>query len=107
MLTSCSYLTLTFAHVVFLPHRQFSCTWPQEHCAKIITLVGEYCLCQRVKPIGDPKTPFKSEEDFIEALKSHHAVMTCAMKAKQSTDAAAPAALAAAVDNMAKMYLPA
>jgi len=78
----------------------------EEHCAKIITLVGEYCLCQRVKPIGDPKTPFASEGDFVEALKAHHAVMTCAMKAKQSTDAAAPAALEAAVDLMSKMYLP-
>ena len=37
---------------------------------------------------------------------AHHAVMTSAMKAKQSTDAAAPAALAEAVDLMSKMYLP-
>ena len=33
--------------------------------------------------------------------------MTAAMKAKQSTDPAAPAALDAAVDLMAKMYQPA
>ena len=77
----------------------------EEHCAKIITLVGEYCLCQRVKPVGDPKCPFASEADFIEALKAHHAVMCAAMKAKQSTDAAAAANLEAAIDLMSKMYI--
>merc|ERR1712031_24554 len=30
----------------------------EEHCSKIISLVGEYCLCQRVKPLTDAKTPF-------------------------------------------------
>merc|ERR1712006_80680 len=53
----------------------------EEHCGKIIELVSEYCLCQRVKPIGDPKTPFTCEADFVEALKAHHAVMASAMKA--------------------------
>jgi hypothetical protein len=66
----------------------------EEHCSKIITLVGEYCLCQRIKPLSDPKTPFKAEDEFVEALKAHHAVMTAAMKAKQSTDPATTTALA-------------
>ena len=54
-------------------------------------LRSEYCLCQRVKPVSDPKTPFSSEAephsagrvfelletacvqaDFIAALQCHH-----------------------------------
>merc|ERR1712060_517408 len=36
----------------------------EEHCKNIITSMGEYCLCQRVKPVGAPGSPFTSEEDF-------------------------------------------
>merc|ERR1712124_225151 len=79
----------------------------EEHCGKIITTISEYCLCQRVKPIGDPKTPFKSEGDYVDALKAHHAAMTNAMKAKQTVDVAQCDALEAAVAEFAKMYLPA
>merc|ERR1711912_12232 len=78
----------------------------EEHANKIINLVGEYCLCQRVKPMTDAKTPFKSEEEYVEALKAHHAVMQAAMKAKQQVDPAVADALAAAVDEFSKMYLP-
>merc|ERR1712110_253115 len=79
----------------------------EEHCGKIITLVSEYCLCQRVKPVSDPKTPFKSEADYIAALQSHHKVMTCAVKCKQTVDPANADALEAACAEMGKMYLPA
>ena len=34
---------------------------PKEHAGKIVTLMSEYCLCQRIKPVSDPKTPFSSE----------------------------------------------
>merc|ERR1711908_52033 len=60
----------------------------EEHASKIITLVSEYCLCQRVKPMSDPKTPFASEEDYIGALQAHHAVMAAAVKCKQNADPA-------------------
>merc|ERR1719401_2283168 len=79
----------------------------EEHCGKIIALMSEYCLCQRVKPVGDPKTPFKSEADYIAALQSHHKVMTSAVKSKQTVDPANADALDAAVAEMSKMYLPA
>merc|ERR1712216_636843 len=79
----------------------------EEHCGKIITLVAEYCLCQRVKPVSDPKTPFKSEADYIAALQAHHAVMQAAMKCKQTVDASNGDALEAKVAEMSKMYLPA
>jgi ubiquitin len=78
----------------------------EEHCGKIITLVSEYCLCQRVKPVGADKSPFTSEFDFTEALKAHHAVLMAAMKAKQSTDKAWPEKLDEAVKLMSKMYMP-
>merc|ERR1712226_1030545 len=79
----------------------------EEHAAKIIALMSEYCLCQRVKPVTDPKTPFKSEADYIAALQAHHAVMTAAVKCKQTVDPANADALEAACAEMGKMYLPA
>merc|ERR1712203_127964 len=79
----------------------------EEHAGKIIKLVGEYCLCQRVKPAGDPKSPFKGEKDYIAALQAHHQVMLCAVKCKQTVDPANADALGAACAEMCKMYLPA
>ncbi len=58
----------------------------EEHCGKIITLVSEYCLCQRVKAPGAPGSPFTAEDEYLMALKLHHNVMTAAMKAKQNSD---------------------
>merc|ERR1712048_1247882 len=79
----------------------------EEHAGKVISLMSEYCLCQRVKPVGDPKSPFKSEEDYIAALQSHHRVMLAAVKCKQTVDPANGAALEAAIAECSKMYLPA
>eukprot|EP00401_Gymnodinium_catenatum_P044525 CAMPEP_0117490216 /NCGR_PEP_ID=MMETSP0784-20121206/17438_1 /TAXON_ID=39447 /ORGANISM="" /LENGTH=209 /DNA_ID=CAMNT_0005284971 /DNA_START=50 /DNA_END=679 /DNA_ORIENTATION=+ len=76
----------------------------EEHASKIIALMSEYCMCQRVKPIGDPKTPFKSEADYLAALQAHHAVMLAAVKCKQTVDSANAAALETAVAEMSKMY---
>merc|ERR1719270_3236056 len=75
----------------------------EEHAGKVIALVSEYCLCQRVKPVGDPKTPFKSEADYIAALQAHHKVMLCAVKCKQTVDPANAEALDAAASDMSKM----
>jgi len=79
----------------------------EEHAGKIITLVGEYCLCQRVKPVADPKSPFKSEEDYVAALTAHHATMLAAVKCKQQVDPSFADALETAAATMSKMYLPA
>merc|ERR1719382_353937 len=76
------------------------------HAGKIVELMSEYCLCQRVKPVGDPKSPFKTEEEYIAALQAHHKVMLCAVKCKQTVDVANADALEAAASEMAKMYLP-
>eukprot|EP00804_Cyclotella_cryptica_P009553 CCRYP_006252-RC/>CCRYP_006252-RC protein AED:0.49 eAED:0.50 QI:0/-1/0/1/-1/0/1/0/76 len=71
----------------------------EEHASKIIKLVSEYCLCQRVK-----KEIFASESDYVDALKAHHAVMQAAMKCKQSVDPASADALDHAIGDFAKMY---
>jgi len=74
----------------------------EDHCKKIIELVSNYCLCQRVKA-----EVFKTPEEYVEALKAHHAVMQAAMKAKQTVDVAQCDALEAAVELFSKMYMPA
>jgi ubiquitin/roadblock/LC7 domain-containing protein len=79
----------------------------EEHCSKIIESIGQYCLCQRVKPFGSAGTPFKSVEDYVSALTAHHGVMIAAMKAKQTVDVAGADALDAAVGEFSKMYVPA
>mmetsp|Transcript_69519 Transcript_69519/g.145199 ORF Transcript_69519/g.145199 Transcript_69519/m.145199 type:complete len:213 (-) Transcript_69519:112-750(-) len=78
----------------------------EEHAGKIITMVCEYCLCQRIKPVSDPKSPFKTDSDYLAALEAHHKVMTAAMKCKQTVDPSNASALDAAVIEMTKMYLP-
>jgi hypothetical protein len=75
----------------------------EEHAGKIISLVSEYCLCQRVKPVG----VFATEQDYIDALKAHHALMQAAMKTKQSVNAADADNLDHKIGDFAKMYLPA
>lgn len=72
----------------------------EDHCSKIIAMVGEYCLCQRVK-----KEVFANDADYVEALKAHHAVMQAAMKCKQTMDAASCDGLDHALEDMSKMYI--
>lgn len=72
----------------------------EEHADKIIRLVSEYCLCQRVKPEAFADKP----EEYNQALRSHHAVMIAAMKSKQSLDIAACDHLDHVIADMAKMY---
>merc|ERR1712084_28701 len=79
----------------------------EEHCGKIISLISEYCLCQRVKPVGAPKSPFTAEADYIAALQAHHKAMLAAVKCKQTADPADGDALEAAATEMCKMCTPA
>mmetsp|Transcript_1550 Transcript_1550/g.1975 ORF Transcript_1550/g.1975 Transcript_1550/m.1975 type:complete len:207 (-) Transcript_1550:106-726(-) len=72
----------------------------EEHACKIITLISEYCLCQRVK-----KDVFANDGDYVEALKAHHAVMQAAMKAKQGIELGLCDALEHAVGDFSKMYI--
>ena len=72
----------------------------------VCTQVANYCLCQRCWPFGHAKSPFKTKEDYMDALLAHHAVMTAAMKAKQAVEPSASAALKHAVEDAVKMYVP-
>ena len=78
----------------------------EEHCSKIMSLISEYCMAQRVKPFGTAGSPFASEQDYMDALKAHHLVMVAAMKSKQTVDVAKCDDLDHAVDDFSKMYLP-
>ena len=71
----------------------------EEHAQKIITLVANDCLCQRVKA-----EIFDTDEEYVQALKLHHAVMQCAVKTKQQVNTAACDALDHAIADMAEMY---
>mmetsp|Transcript_14159 Transcript_14159/g.20915 ORF Transcript_14159/g.20915 Transcript_14159/m.20915 type:complete len:190 (+) Transcript_14159:39-608(+) len=71
----------------------------EEHANEIIQLVSEYMLCQRVK-----RPEFKTEAEYLEALKMHHVVMQAAMKTKQSMDEESCDALEKAIADLAKMY---
>jgi len=76
----------------------------EDHAKKIINLMANYCLCQRMKPVGEEGSPFSKEKDYIDALKAHHNVMTASMKSKQSVDLAAADALEHTVGDVAKIY---
>ena len=70
-------------------------TQKEEHSAKVQEMISSYFLCQRVK---------SSDEDYMDALVSHHAVMVAAMKCKQSVDVEVAGSLRAAIDAIAPRY---
>lgn len=65
------------------------------HAQKIISTSTDYFLTQRVKP---------KQEDYLERLRKHHAVILAAMKAKQSSDAEAAMALTKALQALIPYY---
>ena len=67
----------------------------ETHAEKVIRTVCDYYLTQRVKP---------SQEDYVERLKAHHAVILAAMKAKQHADEASAAALTEAIEGLLVFY---
>ncbi len=67
----------------------------ESHAQKIISTISDYFLTQRVKP---------SQEDYVERLKKHHAVMLAAMKAKQHADKKHAEALMAEITALARYY---
>merc|ERR1711934_118798 len=71
----------------------------EEHASKIITLVAEYLLCQRVKAGA-----FKNKEDYWQALELHHALMQAAMKTKQTLDPKACDDLDHLIADVGAMY---
>lgn len=74
------------------------------HAERIIRVISDYFLTQRVKP-KSPKD--RDHATYIKMLTEHHAVMVAAMKAKQKTDAATVDALAEKVKRLEKWWPPA
>lgn len=65
------------------------------HAQKIIATISDYFLTQRVNA---------NQEDYVERLKAHHAVIVEAMKAKQNTKVEGVDALEKAVNALVKYY---
>ena len=67
----------------------------ETHAQNIIAAISDYFLTQRVKP---------SQEDYVERLKKHHAVILAAMKVKQNASQAPVDALKKAIEAIAPYY---
>ena len=65
------------------------------HAEKIISTIANYFLTQRIKP---------KQEDYLDRLSKHHAVILAAMKAKQNASITASNALKVAIQNLATYY---
>ena len=71
----------------------------EDHCTKIITLVGTNLLCDCVQ-----QEMFESESDYEHALQAHHLVLQAAVRAKQTMDLKSCDALDVALKEMADLY---
>ncbi len=66
-----------------------------QHAQKIISTISDYFLTQRVKP---------GQEDYLERLAKHHAVIIAAMNAKQNADVKYAQALQDSVRALRSYY---
>ncbi len=73
----------------------------EHHASHTITVVAEYFLTQKVKPVEKGATDYGA---YLEKLADHHAVMSAAMKCKQSANPATVAPLRAAIERLATHY---
>ena len=67
----------------------------EDHAQKLIATIADYFLTQRIKP---------AQEDYVERLKKHHAVILNAMKAKQNADLKVAAELEESVKALLEYY---
>ena len=73
----------------------------EQHAGNIITVVSEYFLTQKVKPVPDGAD---GRDAYLAKLADHHAVMTAAMKAKQTVSVDYVEALRAAIVALGRHY---
>lgn len=73
----------------------------EDHASHIISVVSEYFLTQKVKPVAQGGD---GHDAYLKSLADHHAVMVAAMKTKQQANPAAVTALEKAIDALAKHY---
>ena len=73
----------------------------ESHASNIITIVAEYFLTQKVKPVpaDDP-----GHAAYLAKLEDHHLVMKAAMKAKQKVDPEVVVKLRAAIEQLGAHY---
>lgn len=76
-------------------------TTKEDHASRIITVVAEYFLTQKVKPVAPGAEGYDA---YLKSLADHHAVMRAAMKTKQTPTPEAVTELNAAIDALAKHY---
>jgi nickel superoxide dismutase len=67
----------------------------EEHATHTMEVMGQYFMAQRIKP---------SAKNYVDLLKTAHAVITAAMKCKQTVDPANAAALRDAILTFQKAY---
>ncbi len=73
----------------------------EQHASHIITVVAEYFLTQKVKPVPPGVEGY---EAYLTKLADHHAVMSAAMKTKQSADPATVTKLKGTLERLARHY---
>ncbi len=76
-------------------------TTKEAHASHIITVVAEYFLTQKVKPVAPGGDGY---DGYLKKLADHHAVMSTAMMTKQHADAKYVASLQTAIEALAKHY---
>ena len=67
----------------------------ENHAQKIISTISDYFLTQRVKA---------SQDDYVERLQKHHAVIVAAMQAKQNADMKYAQALKDSIEALSPYY---
>lgn len=67
----------------------------EKHAQNVISTISDYFLTQRVK---------SSQEDYVERLKKHHAVIVAAMKAKQNATEESAEGLRKAIEALLIYY---
>ena len=67
----------------------------ERHAQNIISTISDYFLTQRVKA---------SQEDYLERLAKHHAVIVAAMQTKQNAEQKYVVALRASIEALAPYY---
>lgn len=76
-------------------------TTKEDHASDIISIMSEYFLTQKVKPVG---ADAEGREQYLVKLADHHAVMSAAMKTKQDANAETAKILRAAIETLKKHY---
>ena len=69
----------------------------ENHAQNVIDTISDYFLTQRVKA---------DQEDYVDRLQKHHAVIVAAMRAKQNADMSFVEDLQVAVEAVAPFYPP-